>query len=426
MTSSVKPGETRRRTSLSSSEGLPVLGLLTLSGAMFVSMATEFLPSGLIPQISADFGRSPSEVGNMVTVFALTVILTAAPLALLTRRVPRKTMVLIAFALIGAGNVILVLAPSFDVLLGARILGALGHGVFWSVVAAYPAYLVRPTQLAKAMAITAAGGSVAGVVGTPAGNALGQLFGWRVAFAVLAVLILMFFLLMLWWLPSVPTSGAGASTIKAGSVGRDKTVPAVLVICLLILMVVSAQVSFGTYSVVWLLDIGHLPPAGVPVILFASGLASAMGVAVTGALYRKFPIRMFLASLAAQAMILCAIPIAAGAESQVFVWILFVVMGAAFGGIPVMLQTRMMQAASVGTRNLAAALQTTAFNVGIGGGAFMGGVVIDHVGLKVLPFWAAICMSAALLAATFWEIYSKRRLKEARQREKVTGHGVHE
>jgi DHA1 family inner membrane transport protein len=424
MTSSVKPGMTRRQAA-STSERLPLLGLLTLSGAMFVSMATEFLPSGLIPQISADFGRSPSEVGHMVTVFALTVIATAAPLTVLTRRIPRKAMVLISFALIGVGNIVLVLAPTFEVLLTARILGALGHGAFWSVAAAYPAYLVRPTQLAKAMAITAAGGSVAGVIGTPAGNALGQLFGWRVAFAVLAVLVLVFSLLMVWWLPSVRTGDASASPATSGSVRRDKTAPAVLVICLLILVVVAAQVSFGTYSVVWLLDVGRLPSAGVPVILFVSGVASAVGVAVTGALYRKFPTRMFLASLAVQVVILCAIPpAAAGANSQVAVWILFAVMGAVFGGIPVMLQTRMMQSASVEARSLAAALQTTAFNVGIGGGAFMGGLVIDGLNLEVLPFWAAACMFCALLAAAIWEIYIKGRLKK-RKREKVPSHGFH-
>lgn len=426
MTSSVKPGVTGRRPAATSNERVPVVGLLTLSGAMFVSMATEFLPSGLIPQISADFGRSASEVGIMVTVFALTVIITAAPLAVLTRRVPRKAMVLISFALIGAGNVVLVLAPSFEVLLGARILGAVGHGAFWTVVSAYPAYLVRPTQLAKAMAITAAGGSVAGVVGTPIGNALGQIFGWRSAFGVLAALVLLFMILMVWLLPAVRPQGPATDPVKTGPAGRDRTVPAVLIICLLILMVVSAQISFGTYSVVWLLDVGHLPPAGVPVILFASGMASAVGVAVTGALHRKFPTHMFLAALAAQVLVLCAIPFAAGMSSGASVWILITVMGAVFGGIPVMLQTRMMQSASVGARNLAAALQTTAFNVGIGGGAFMGGVVIDHLMLSVLPFWAASCMFVALAAATIWEIYTKRRTKNVHNREKEASHGIHE
>lgn len=417
MTSSVKPDETGRRSYSPTGERLPLAGLLVLSGAMFVSMATEFLPSGLIPQISADFGRSASDVGSMVTIFALTVIVTAAPLALLTRRIPRKVMVVISFAFIGAGNVVLVLAPSFEVLLGARILGAVGHGAFWTVVSAYPAYLVRPTQLAKAMAITAAGGSVAGVVGTPVGNALGQIFGWRSAFAVLTGLVIVFLILMVWLLPAVRPHDTVATKKKCGRGGQDKSIPAVLIICVLILMVVSAQISFGTYSVVWLLDVGHLPPAGVPVILFASGIASAVGVAVTGALYRKFPTRMFLAALAAQVGILCAIPLAAAGDSQISVWILMTVMGAVFGGIPVMLQTRMMQSASVGARNLAAAMQTTAFNVGIGGGAFMGGVVIDHLSLNVLPLWAAICMFAALIAAGTWEIYIKRRSHDAPVRE---------
>ena len=87
-------------------------------------------------------------------------------------------------------------------------------------------------------------------------------------------------------------------------------------------------------------------------------------------------------------------------------WILIILMGAVFGGIPVMLQTRMMWSASPRGRNLAAALQTTAFNVGIGGGAFFGGLALEGTSLASLPYWAAGAMFLALLTAGIWEIYS--------------------
>jgi MFS transporter, DHA1 family, inner membrane transport protein len=407
MTSFVTPSQ-GKPTTAEAGGSFPLRGLLVLSAAIFTSMATEFLPGGLIPQISGDFGRSVSEVGNLITVFALTVILTAAPLAIVTRRIPRKLMVLVSFSVIGVANIATVLSPTFEMLIAGRVLGAIAHGAFWSVVAAYPAHLVRPSQLGKATAITAAGGSVSGVLGLPLGNAIGQAFGWRVSFAALAGLVLVVLLLMIWLLPSAPALVRKTRTEEATPVLRDGTLPGVLMVCLLILLVVAAQNGFGTYSVVWLLDAAYIAPAGIPIILLVSGIASAVGVAVVGALYGRFPTRLFLGALAAMIGILCTVPLAATSGPEPVVWILMCLMGAVFGGIPVMLQTRMMWTASPPLRNVAAALQTTAFNVGIGGGAFLGGLVLEKTSLQSLPYWAATAMGLALLVAVSWQVRRHR------------------
>ncbi|AFR28759.1 MFS transporter [Arthrobacter sp. Rue61a] len=411
MTSSVKPGQTTNNAPATTAQAFPVVGLMTLALAIFISMATEFLPGGLIPQIAAEFGRSSAEVGHLITVFALTVIVTAAPLAVITRRLPRKTMVLIAFGLIAAGNVGTALAPSFEVLLIARAGGALAHAAFWSVVAAYPAHMVQPTELGKATAVTAAGGSVAGVLGIPLGNALGQAFGWRIAFAALAGLALLALLLMVWRLPAAGATGA-IKTKAVNSVGKDGTLPSILMVCLLIVLIVGAQSSFGTFNVVWLLDTVHLPPTAIPVMLFIGGAAGAVGVAVTGALYSRFPLRLFFVSLTALIGLLTALPLVAG--SQPAVWVASGLIGAVFGGLPVMLQTRMMLVASPRNRNVAAALQVTAINIGIGGGALLGGIAISLSGLPSLPNWAAGSMGLALVTAMAWVTASN--LKGTRKR----------
>lgn len=405
MASNVKHGQDEGQLQAhQTSENFPFIGLAVLSAAIFISMATEFLPAGLIPQISGDFDRSVSEVGNLITVFALTVIVTAAPLAVLTRRIARKGMVLGSFAVIGVANVMTVVSPTFEVLLVARMLGAIAHGAFWSVVAAYPAHLVRSSQLGKATAVTAAGGSVSGVVGIPLGNALGQAFGWRVSFAVLAALVLVVFVLMIRLLPAIPRQLSAPGREARPRVGADSTLPAVVMVCLLILLVVAAQNGFGTFQVVWLLDVAHFTPNAIPIVLLAGGIASAVGVALVGGLYSRFPRRVFLGALTVMVVILCTVPLAAASGSEAGVWFLVILMGAVFGGIPVMLQTRMMWSASSRVRNVAAALQTTAFNVGIGGGAFLGGLVLEETSLEYLPFWAAGAMFLALLTAASWEI----------------------
>lgn len=401
----------------STGERVPLVGLLLLSTAIFISMSTEFLPGGLIPQIAETFERSPGDAGNLITVFALTVILTAAPLAAVTRRIPRKAMVLGAFAAIGAANAATALSTTFEMLLAARILGAVAHGAFWSVVAAYPASLVRPSQLGKATAVTAAGGSVAGVLGIPLGNALGQMFGWRMSFAALAGLTVLVFLLTVKYLPPITNFVPRPETDDLDKGTQDATLPAVLMICFLILFVVAAQNSFGTYGVVWLLDVVRVGPEAIPIVLLAGGIAGAVGVALTGTLYNRAPIRLFVGALACMVVILSALPTAADSGYQAVVWILFILMGAVFGGIPIMLQTRMMWTASPRARSLAASLQTTAFNVGIGGGAFMGGVVLERTSVEALPFFAAIVMFLALLTAVSWELIRQRNPKETAVRQ---------
>jgi predicted MFS family arabinose efflux permease len=261
-------------------------------------------------------------------------------------------------------------------------------------------------------------------MGIPLGNAVGQAFGWRVSFGVLAALVVLTGLLMAWKLPPI----AVPRSIKHSSKGppaarRDATLPAILIVCLLFILVVGAQNSFGTFNVVWLLDVAHVAPAAVPIMLFIGGVASAVGVALTGVLYNKFPIRLFLVSIAVLAGLLGSLPVVAGSEPAV--WLLSALLGAVFGGVPIMLQTRMMISASPRMRNAAAALQTTAINIGIGGGAFMGGVVLDRISLDALPFWAAICMLVALAAAGVWEIYNERRRNNGPRKEKVVNHGVY-
>src|SRR4051794_5085799 len=101
-------------TQQAAADRLPRAGLVALSAATFVSMTTEFIPGGLIPNIAADFGAGVSQVGVLVSAFALTVILSATPLSVLTRRLPRKSILLVAFALIAGANLLAAAAPSFE------------------------------------------------------------------------------------------------------------------------------------------------------------------------------------------------------------------------------------------------------------------------------------------------------------------------
>ncbi len=359
-------------------------------------MSTEFLPGGLLPNIAATFDRPVTDVGQLITVFAGAVILTAAPLAVLTRRVPRKPLAIVALIGIAAATGLAAFAPTFEVLLIARVSGGVAHGLFWSVAAAYAADLVAPSQLGRATAITAAGGSVAGVLGVPLGNALGQAFGWRVAFGTLAAVAVLVVLLVVLLLPAVAPSRALPRTSSTRNHSTPSAIGGILLVCAIILLVVIGQTTYGTYSVVWLSDVASIPSASIPAFLFGTGLAAFVAVSGIGRIADRSPNTALLLGIALAAVLSALFPLSAAWGVGPLV-IAALLQAMAFAVVPILLQTRMMRITPPQQRSTAAALQTTAFNVAIGGGAVVGALVVGEWGLEALPWVAALLTGAGLI-----------------------------
>ncbi len=372
------------------SRPFPWVGLLTLSTAIFFMVTSEFLPTGLLPQIAADLDVSEAQVGLLITIFAGTVVLTTAPLAALTRRFDRKHLLLAVLVLFAIANVGAAIAPDYALLVVARVLGGLAHGLFWAIAGAYSGHLVPRHQIARAVAVTSGGGTAAFVLGVPAGTALGTALGWRAAFGVIAAIVIVLLVLVVRFLPAVqhrPTLSTGEITLPAR---RDPTFPAVLFICLLVLIVVGGQNVFYTYIAPFLIDSAGFAEASVGALLFVYGGAGAIGLVLAGFLGSRFPRGGLYGMLGVVAAAVAGVGLSAGVPLLViallFVW------GAAFGGIPTLLQTRLLHTASARVRDVGAALLTTAFNVGIGGGAAIGGALF-----VVLPTPDLALVQAAII-----------------------------
>lgn len=360
-------------------------------------MSTEFLPGGLLPGIAETFDRPVADAGQLVTIFAAAVIVTTTPLAALTRRLPRKPLALAGLAAVGLAGFGAAAAPSYELLMAARAAGGIAHGLFWAVAAAYAADLVPRAQLGRAMAITAAGGSLAGVLGVPLGNALGQAFGWRVAFGAIAAVGVVMLFLAIWLLPPVRhAKHRRAHSEPTNQTGRRASLGGVLLLCCVILLVVIGQTNMGTYSVVWLTEIASIPSSLIPVYLLGTGLAALVAVSTAGRLADRYPNSSLIIGVALVALLGAAQPL-------MLLWgvaplvVVAVTQSMAFAIVPVLLQTRMMRVASPGQRPMAAALQTTAFNIAIGGGAVIGGLVVSNIGLTALPWASAILTATGLV-----------------------------
>ncbi|BDI23785.1 MFS transporter [Herbiconiux sp. L3-i23] len=374
----------------------PTVGLAVLAGAIFVSVTGEFLPTGLLPDMARDLGVSEAQIGLLVSVFAATVVVATAPLAALTRNYSRKRLVVVVLGLNALATIGAAIAPSYELLIGARIVGGLAHGLFWAIVGSYSAHLVPKHLLPRAVAITAAGGSAAFVLGVPLGTALGHALGWRLAFTAIAAAMLVLAALLLFFLPPVDHRVSLATGEIPLPTRRDPTLVVVLGTCVLIVLAVGGQNIFYTYVAPFIIGPVGFDPTWVSPLLFLYGGAGAIGLVVSGMVAGKYPVQAIVTAVGVSALAL--VLLALTADVPWIVVVLLVLWGLVQGSLAPLFQTRMMQIASPRIRDLASAWMTTSFNIGIGGGALVGAGLLESAGLLALPYAAAGVMLLGIVA----------------------------
>ncbi|MEJ3403758.1 MFS transporter [Rathayibacter sp. YIM 133350] len=394
---------TTASTSARAETRFPWLGLIVLAAAVFLAVTGEMLPTGLLPDMSGDLGVSEPLVGILVTVFAFTVVATSAPLTALTARMPRHALLVVAVIVLGLANVATASAPNYAVVIACRVVGGLAHGLFFSVVGAYAGYLVSKEHIARAVSIALGGGTLAFVFGVPLATALGHAVGWRTAFLIVGALTVAAAALVWRFLPAVTRPAVGVDT-AAIPVRCDPTIPAVVVVCVVTAITMIGHYAFYTYIAPYAIQLGGVEAAAISPLLFAAGVAGAAGLLLAGWLFGRHPTRGLLCALGTVIVAVAGIGMLAGLPVPSL--LAFIVWNVAFGMLPPLLQTRLLHAASARIRDTASAFYTTAFNAGIGGGALVGAVLYDTLGLASLPWvYAGIVVVAFAIVA----ITSRRR-----------------
>jgi DHA1 family inner membrane transport protein len=390
-----------------SQQRFPLFSLLVISGAIFVSVSSEFLPTGLLPDMSGTLRVSESKIGLLVTIFAFTVAITTIPLTRLTQRFDRKKLMVVLLGVVALGNVLSGLAPTYEFLVGARILGGLAHGLFWAVTGPYASRLVTRKQLVRALSITNAGGTAAFILGVPLGTALGHVAGWQFAFFVMGGVVLVFTALVVLFLPPVEHR----HTLSTGEIGipgyKDKTIPAVVAACILCIVLMLGQNVFSTYIAPWLIGPAGFEPAAVGPLLFVSGAAGAVGLFLSGYFGDKYPRATFALLVGVVGVAVLFMYFFSSVQPAVIA--LYATYGVAFGGLPSLLHGRVLGVASPRIRDLASASLTVSFNLAIGGGALLGGVLLDAFGVQILPLAYVALVIVALLVGTVDDLGNRRR-----------------
>lgn len=399
----------------------PWVGLIALAAAVFLSVTSEMLPTGLLPDMSRALGVSEAQVGLLVSWFAFTVVLTSTSLAHLTRRLPRHGLIVLVLVVLAVSNVLTAIAPNYAFMVGGRILGGMAHGLFWAVVGAYAAHLVPREQIGRAVAITVSGGTLAFVFGVPLATAAGHLLGWRLSFVALAGLMLVGAVVVWRFLPRVSHYGARRTPAELAAIAdaapataatpaeprRDPTMPAVILLCAITALTMVGHYTFYTYIAPFLIDGLGVDGAAVAPLLFAYGIAGALGLVLSGTVFGPRPqlglvvgITVSALSVTVLALFASTLPVAITA---------FVLWGLAFGTLPPLLQTRLLRTASRRIRDTASAIYTTAFNAGIGGGALLGAALLNTVGMDAVPVTYIGILVLALVLVIVSDAVTRRR-----------------
>jgi predicted MFS family arabinose efflux permease len=378
-------------------------GLIVLATAVFLSVTAEMVPTGLLPEMSAGLGVTESQTGLLVSFFAFAVVFTSVPLSLLFRRIPRHTLIVGVLVVVSLTSVLASIAPNYEFLVGVRIVGGMAHGVFWSVVGAYSAHLVPKQQIGRAVALTTGGGTLAFVLGVPFSTIVGHALGWRVPFLAIGALALLGAVLIWFLLPRVEHLQHAAERNADGSrrrFGWNDSIPAVALLCILAAVVMVGHYAYYTYIAPFMIQQMNVPEAQVGLLLFFYGLAGLVGLVLSGSLFSRHPTRGLFFALAATGAAVLALAIFAA--NPLVAIVAFVIWGAVFGMFPTLMATQLMHFAAPAIRDASSAFYSTAFNVGIGLGALVGGFFLDLLGLTSLPwvYLATLVLGALLLVAT--------------------------
>jgi predicted MFS family arabinose efflux permease len=384
------------QSSTSSNPASSWLSVAAVGIGAFALVTTEFLPVGLLPQISRELAISEGQTGLMVTLPGLLAALTA-PLTLLWARTFDRRLVLCALlALLAISNVTVVMASDLWLLLLGRGLLGIAVGGFWTIGGTLGPRL-RPEQAAKATSLIFSGVSIGTVAGVPAGTLLGELFGWRVVFSAAAALSVVVTLLLWRTLPRLPAQ-AGAGLTMLAEVLRLRKTRVGLVAVLLIFV---GQFAAYTYLSPYLINEAGMSAVSLSAILLGFGAAGFVGNLAGGWAVGRSPAWTLIGT--ALLMGLPMLLLSGAASLAPAVVLLVMVWGVGFGLLPIAMQSWLFAMAPDRLEAMGAIFVSSA-QVSIGIGALAGGLAVDHLGVPsalMLGGTLAILTAALILVSQY-------------------------
>ncbi|MEX3845381.1 MFS transporter [Paraburkholderia sp. BR10882] len=369
------------------------LAVLSVALSATVFCTTEFLPVGLLRYISQGLGVSVGAAGIMVTAPGLLAAIAAPFLTVAVGRFDRRRVLLGLGLLLVISNLTAMLAPHFTILVAARALFGFGIGGFWAISVGLGARLVPEKNVGRATSLIFAGVSLGMLIGGPAGALIGDLAGWRTAFG--AALALSVAALLAQWV-SLPSLNVEHRVSTRELLGIFGTRPARIG---LIAMTLALCGQFATYTYItpFLATVSGFGGKVISLLLLGYTFIGLLGNFIGGSSAQRNVRTTLIASILFIALPLAMLP--ALGTSRPSVLVALAAWGTAYGAMPVALQMWMAQATRE-VREGGMALFVANFQISIALGSFVGGRIVDGLGLfNAMYFGAGLALVSILTLA---------------------------
>ena len=370
-----------------------LLPILLLSAAGFTVLTTEFVIVGLLPSIARDLEVTVPQAGLLVTLFAFTVAAFGPFLTAYCARFERKRLFISILLMFAFANTVAALAPNIWVMAFARLLPALGLPVFWALASETAVDIVGPDYAGRAIAKIGFGIVCATVFGIPVGTLISDAWGWRSAFAILAVVALA--KAMLLWI-YLPNTRVVKETVTLRSQFGLLRSPLMIGHIVLSVLVFSGMFTAYTYLADILERLAGFDGTLVGWCLMGFGAVGLIGNSLGGRMVDRHPL---IAS-----MVFCAfmigglVALVPSIHSTLALAAAMGIWGVSQAAMFLVSHVRLMKVAPHAPA-FAASLNIAGANLGIGLGAMVGGRVIDNYGLGSLGFAAAGFILISILLA---------------------------
>ncbi|WP_372339506.1 sugar transporter [Gilliamella apis] len=368
--------------------------ILCLALAAFIFNTTEFVPVGLLPNIAESFSMDVAHAGLLLTIYAWAVSLLSLPLTVLTAKMERRKLLIFLFCLFIGSHILAGFAWSFYSLIVARIGIACAHAVFWAITTPLAVRLAPNGKKAKAMGFIVVGTSMATVLGIPIGTMIGQLVGWRVTFLCIGFIAFCVMASLLCLLPAVPSM----NTISLKAIPKVLKRPVLLNIYLLTAIIITGHFTAYTYITPFMLNVGGFSEQIVVSLLLAVGFSGMIGSLIFAKYAEPHPTAILVMPVIL--LIICLLSLYVCSFSLITAILQGMVWGLAITIIGMVMQSKVIDAAP-DAADIATSVYSGIYNIGIGGGAFVGSQVLVYLSTHYIGFVGAIFVIIALILFYF-------------------------
>lgn len=367
---------------------LPLVGL---AFAAFMFNTSEFMPVGLLTDIAESFALSEAQAGMMISIYAWAVMALSLPLMILGSKLPMRTLLLVVIAVFLTGQAASAAAPTFPLLVAARLLVAAAHAVFWSIASPLATRIADDQHASTAMSMVVTGSSVAMIFGMPLGRVIGLAVGWRMTFACVGAVALCVLLLMMAVMPRLE-KGEPFTLAQLPGLLQNRSLMAIYAVTIL-----AATGYYTGYSYIepFLQQIAGLADGTITAALMVFGCAGIVGSLLFSRFYDGHRVgfsRIMIAGLSLALLLLITTGVSPAAVFGIcFIW------GLSATAFNVAFQAEIIHATPPDASAVAMSIFSGLFNLGIGCGTWFGGMVTDSVGIGSVGLVGGVIAAVALV-----------------------------